>query len=93
MTREQIEHILKTAQAKGDKEGGHALPEGSNVTLHVSRDGASLSFQKIDHIRFDGELIYAKGDKKTVAFVAQDVMAVTIEGVGGAPARRPAGFL
>lgn len=93
MTREQIEHILKTAQAKQDKEGGYQLPEGSNVTLHVSHDGASLAFQKIDNVRFDGELIYAKGDKKIVAFVASDLFAASIEGVGGGPARRPAGFL
>ena len=94
MTREQIEHILKTAQAKADKEGGHALPEGSNVTLHVAHDGgASMTFSKIEHVRFDGELIYAKGDKKTVAFVATDIFAVTIEGTGGSPARRPAGFM
>lgn len=93
MTREQIEHILKTAQAKSDKEGGFVLPEGSNVTLHVSHDGASLAFQKIESTRFDGELIYCKGDKKTVALVASDVFAVTIEGAGGGPARRPAGFV
>jgi hypothetical protein len=92
MTREQIDHILKTAQAKTDKEGGYALPEGSNVTLHVVHDGASFACQKIENIRFDGELIYAKGDKKTVAVVASDVFAVTIEGTGGA-ARRPAGFV
>lgn len=93
MTREQIETILKTAQAKQDKEGGYALPEGSNMTLHVSRDGASIAFQKIENIRFDGELMYAKGDKKTNALLTADVFALTIEGVGGAPARRPAGFL
>lgn len=92
MTREQIEHVLKLAQAKSDKEGAQ-LPEGSNVSLHVSHDGASMTFQKIENVRFDGDLIYAKGDKKTVALVASDVFAVTIEGVGGAPARRPAGFL
>jgi hypothetical protein len=92
MTREQIEQVLKTAQAKNDKEGGHTLPDGSNVTLHVSRDGASLAFQKIDGLRFDGELIYAKGDKKTVALVSSDVFAITIEGVGGGAVRRPAGF-
>ena len=91
MTREQIEHILKTAQAKTDKEGTQ-LPEGSNLTLHCSHDGASLAFQKIEHLRFDGELIYAKGDKKTVALVATDVFAVSIEGAGGSPPRRPAGF-
>ena len=92
MTREQIETILKSAQAKQDKEGTIALPEGSNVTLHVSHDGASLSFQKIETVRIDGELVYAKGQKQTVALVASDVFAVSIEGAGGTPARRPAGF-
>lgn len=93
MTREQIEQVLKGAQAKADKEGGHALPEGSNMTLHVSHDGASLAFQKIEHIRFDGELVYAKGDKKTGAFVGSNIFAITIEGASGSPARRPAGFV
>lgn len=93
MTREQIEHILKTAQAKSDKEGALSLPEGSNVTLHAARDGVGLAFQKIESVRFDGELLYAKGDKKTVAIVITDVFAVSIEGAGGNPARRPAGFL
>jgi hypothetical protein len=92
MTREQIEVILKSAQAKNDKEGGHTLPEGSNVTFHVSHDGASVTLQRIETIRFDGELVFAKSPKQTVALVTSDVFAVAVEGVGGAPARRPAGF-
>jgi hypothetical protein len=93
MTREQIETILKTAQAKQDKDGALGLPEGSNVTLHVSHDGASISLPKLDSVRIEGELLYGKSSKQTVAVVASDVFAVTIEGAGGAPARRPAGFV
>jgi anti-sigma-K factor RskA len=93
MTREQIEAILKTAQATKDKEGGHALPEGSNVTFHVAHDGASVSIQKIEGVRFDGEILYAKSAKQTVALIASDVYAVAVEGGGGSPPRRPAGFL
>lgn len=93
MTREQIEVILKSAQAKQDKDGAHALPEGSNVTFHVSHDGASVTVQKIESVKFDGELVFAKSAKQTVALVTSDVFAVGVEGVGGAPARRPAGFL
>lgn len=92
MTREQIETILKTAGAKSDKEGGHALPEGSNVTFHVAHDGASLSFQKLESVRFDGELVHAKSSKQSVSLVASDVFAVAIEGGSNTPARRPAGF-
>ncbi|MBN9161395.1 MAG: hypothetical protein BGO98_45345 [Myxococcales bacterium 68-20] len=91
MTREQIEAVLKSSQAKLDKENGYILPDGSNVTLHVAHDGASLSFQKLEAVRFDGELIYAKGAKQTVAIVVSDVFAVAVEGAGG-QARRPAGF-
>lgn len=92
MTRDQIESILKTAGAKSDKEG-HGLPEGSNLTFHVAHDGASLSFQKIENVRFDGELVYARSSKQSIALAVNDVFAVAVEGGGSSPARRPAGFL
>lgn len=91
MTREQIEAILKNSQAKLDKENGYTLPDGSNMTFHVAHDGASLSFQKLESIRFDGEILYAKNTKQTVAIVVSDVFAVAVEGASG-QARRPAGF-
>jgi hypothetical protein len=91
MTRAEIEAILKSAQAKNDKEG-HTLPDGASVTLHVAHDGASVSIQKVEAVRFDGELVYARSSKQTVALVASDVFAVAIEGGNGSP-RRPAGFL
>lgn len=93
MTREQIESILKAAGAKSDKEGGFTFPEGSNVAFHVAHDGASLSFQKIESLRFDGEILHAKSSKQSIALVASDVFAIATEGGGTAPARRPAGFV
>lgn len=92
MTREQIESILKNSQAKQDKEGAYALPEGGSVSLHVAHDGASISVQKVESLRFDGDLVYAKSSKMTVAVVGSDVFAITVEGAAGTPARRPAGF-
>ncbi len=92
MTREQIESILKSAGAKSDKEG-HSFPEGSNVTFHVAHGGASLSFQKIENVRFDGDLVYAKSSKQSLALAITDVFAVAVEGATGQTARRPAGFL
>jgi hypothetical protein len=92
MTRDQIETILKNAGAKSDKDG-QSLPEGSNVTFHVARDGASLSFQNIENVRFDGELIYAKSSKQSFALAIADVFAVAVEGAIGQTARRPAGFV
>ena len=80
MTREQIEAILKSSQAKLEKDNGWVLPDGSNVTFHVAHDGASLSFQKLESVKFDGELLYAKSTKQTVAIVVSDVFAVAIDG-------------
>ena len=91
MTREQIEAILKTAGAKSDKEG-QSFPEGSNVTFHVAHAGASLSFQKIENVRFDGDVVYAKSSKQSLAIAFTDVFAVAVEGGSNQPARRPAGF-
>lgn len=91
MTRDQIEAVLKTAQAKLDKESGYALPEGSNVTFHVAHDGASLAFSKLESVKIDGDLLYAKSAKQTVAIVLSDVFAVAVEGGGNQP-RRAAGF-
>jgi hypothetical protein len=91
MTREQIESILKSSQAKLDKETGYALPEGSNVTFHVAHDGASVAFGKLETVKFDGELMYAKSAKQTVALVVSDVFAVALDGAVGQQ-RRPAGF-
>ena len=91
MTREQIETILKNAQAKQDREGAFAMPEGANLTFHIAHDGASLAFQKIESVRFEGELLHAKAQRQTSVFVISDVFAVASEGAAGQP-RRPAGF-
>jgi hypothetical protein len=91
MTRDQIEAILKNTQAKLDKETGYALPDGASFTFHVAHDGANLSFQKVETVKFDGDLVYAKSSKQTVALVASDVFAVALEGATGQQ-RRPAGF-
>lgn len=90
MTREQIEVIFKNAQAKAEKDGGLALPEGTNVTLHLAHGGTSLAVAKIESVKFDGELLYATGPKQTVSVVAADVFAIALE--TATQQRRPAGF-
>lgn len=93
MTRDQFEAILKNAGAKTDKEGGHSLSDGSSLAVHVAHDGANLAFTKVEHLRFDGDLVYARSAKQTIAIVTSDVFAVIVEGAGGQSVRRPAGFL
>lgn len=92
MTREQIEAILKAAQAKQDKEGAYALPDGASMTVHLAQSGATLSVARVEAVRFDGELTFLKSAKQTAATPTDYIFCVAYEGAGGAPARRPAGF-
>ena len=92
MTGQQIEAILKQASAKADKEGFLALAEGAALTLYVSHDGASLTVPKVEAVRLDGDLVFARTAKReTFAMVQSDVFALSLEVASGQPARR-AGF-
>ncbi len=94
MTPEHFDAILKNALAKsdGEKNGFSTLPEGTTLSLYVSHDGASLVVPKVEAVRGEGELVYAKTQKKeTFTVVRSDVFAISMEGGGGTPARR-AGF-
>ncbi len=94
MTGEHLEAILKMAGAKGEKDGWQALPEGSAMSLHVAHDGASMTVSRIEAVRPDGELVYARNPKREIfAVVRTDVYAVALEGEGavGKVVRR-AGF-
>lgn len=94
MTGDHLDAILKMAGAKADKEGWATLPESSSMTLHVAHDGASMTVSRIEAIKQDGELVYARNPKKELfAIVRSDVFAAALEGEGsvGKTPRR-AGF-
>jgi hypothetical protein len=94
MTGEHLDTILKLAGAKSDKEGWLTLPDGSSMSLHVAHDGASMTVSRIEALRQDGELVYARNPKREL-FVVQrsDVFAAALEtdSIAGKVARR-AGF-
>ncbi len=94
MTSDHLDAILKTAHTKQDKEGWHTVPDGGTLTLYVAFNGASLTVGRVEALRFDGELLYARTPKRELfALTRGDVYAVAIEGAGatGQPPRR-AGF-
>src|SRR6202012_529326 len=64
MTGEHLDAILKAAGAKGEKDGWHVLPEGSAMTLHVAHDGASMTVSRVDAVKQDGELVYARNPRR-----------------------------
>ncbi len=94
MTGEHLDAILKAAGAKGDKEGWHTLPDGGTMTLHVAHDGAGMTIPRVDALRPDGELLFARNPRReTFVVVKTDVFAIAFEGdaAAGKVARR-AGF-
>jgi hypothetical protein len=93
MTGQHIEAILKQASAKADKDGYLTLADGASLTLYVSHDGASLTVPKVEGLRLDGDLVFARTAKReTFAIVQSDVFALALEAAAtGQPVRR-AGF-
>jgi hypothetical protein len=94
MTGDHLDAILKTAGAKGEKDGWAVLPEGTAITLHVAHDGASMTVSRIEGVRQDGDLIFARNAKRELfAVVRSDVFAVALEGEASAgKVVRRAGF-
>lgn len=86
--------VLKHAAAKSEKDGWHTLPEGGTMTLHVAHDGASMTVPRVEAIRQEGDLIFARNPKReTFVVVRSDVFAVALEGDSGAgKVARRAGF-
>jgi hypothetical protein len=94
MTGEHLEAILKVAGAKSEKDGWQGLPEGSAMTLHVAHDGASMTVSRIDAVKQDGELVYARNPRRELfVIVRSDIFAVALEGESNAgKVARRAGF-
>jgi hypothetical protein len=94
MTGEHLEAILKVAGAKADKDGWQSLPDGNLITLHVAHDGAAMTISRVEAVKVDGELVYARNPKRELfAVVRSDVFAVAMEGEASAgKVVRRAGF-
>jgi hypothetical protein len=92
MTGDHLDAILKNAQVKSEKDGFSALPDGATLTFYVAHDGAMLTVSRVDGVRTEGELVYARTAKReTFALARGDIFAVASEGALGQPPRR-AGF-
>lgn len=94
MTGEHLDAILKVAGAKTEKDGWQSLPEGNAMTLHVAHDGASMTVTRIDAVKQDGELVYARNPRRELSVVVRsDIFAVALEGESSAgKVVRRAGF-
>jgi hypothetical protein len=92
MVGEQLQAILSGAQAKADKDGFAALPEGTTATLYASHGGVGLTVSRVEAIKVEAGLVTARTAKReTYMFEVADVFAVAFEGTSNGP-RRTAGF-
>ncbi len=92
MVGEQLQAIFKNAQAKADKEGFMALPEGTTATLYAAHGGVGLTVSRVDGVKAEGGLLTARTAKReTYMIEIGDLFAVALEGTTNGPVRR-AGF-
>jgi hypothetical protein len=81
MTGEHLEAILKLAGAKSEKDGWQTLPDGATLTLHVAHDGAGMTVPRIEAVKNEGELVFARnGRRELFAVVRSDVYGAAFEG-------------
>jgi hypothetical protein len=94
MTGDHLEAILKVAGAKSEKDGWQTLPDGATLTLHIAHDGVGMTVSRIDAMKQDGDLVFARNPKRELfALVRGDVYAVALEGEAAAgKVVRRAGF-
>lgn len=94
MTEQMLRVVLETANAKNDKDGWAALPEGRVMTLHVAHAGVGLTVSKVEAVHIASSVVRARSQKgEVVVLAADDVFAATVDKSAEAAANRKAGFL
>jgi len=94
MTEDMLRAVLDTAQAKSEKDGGAALPEGRHLTFYAAHDGVSLSVSKIEHVRVSQGIVRARNGKgETFILALEDLFGAAVDGGTEALGARKAGFL
>jgi hypothetical protein len=94
MTEEMLKAVLETAQAKIDKDGASALPEGRTMTLYAAHDGVSLTVSKVESVRVAQGIVRARNAKgETFVLAATDLFAAAIDAGSESATARKAGFL
>jgi len=94
MTADHLETILKVAGARSEKDGWQTLPDGATLTLHIAHDGAGMTISRVDAIKQEGDLVFARNPKRELFALARvDLYAVALDGesTAGKVVRR-AGF-
>src|SRR5690606_22701828 len=63
MTQEHLSAVLATAQAQAGKDGWSTLGEDRTLTLYVANQGVSLNIARIEAVRTEGALLFARNQR------------------------------
>ena len=93
MRKEIFESVLAKAGAKPGPDAQQVLPPGRTMTLHLGRQGASLSIPRVVALKVDEALVEVHDTKDEIfLFELEDLFAAAVspdkKGSGG----RTAGF-
>jgi hypothetical protein len=79
MTGDHLAALLTFAEAKKGGDGWYNLGQRSLV-LHAAYNGSVLSFSRIESLKRENEIIFAKSSKGEVhVFLLSDVFAGTVD--------------
>ncbi len=86
--------VLDTANAKPDKDGWSALPEGRLMTLYAGSAGVALTLGKIEALKASPQILWARSAKgETYVLALTDVFAAAVDRGHEQQSGRKAGFL
>ncbi len=91
MTNEHLSAILAAADAKAASDGWSSVDGDRTLTLYVASGSTSMNVTKVEAVRREGDLVYARSQRGEVYVLAlADVYAGSVEAPKAAA--RTAGF-
>jgi len=85
--------VLDTAQAR-EADGWWQLSDGRLLSLYTAHQGVSLTVQKIEAVRINHGVLFARNHKgETFMLALEDVFAAACDAGLTSPTTRKAGFL
>lgn len=92
MTDEQLQALVAASGAVPGSDGWLESPEHRSMSLHLAREGASLTIGKVVALRLSGDVLEARTSKgETFVTARASVFAAAVE--APAATARKAGFV
>jgi hypothetical protein len=93
MTEEHLTALLTTAEAKKDDKGFLRAADGRNLSLYAASSGANLTVTKVEAVKIDKNLLYARTARGEIFVLAlEDIFAGSVEQPSSSTGRK-AGFV